>query len=72
LNPEMSCGIGMFGLNGADPRKLADALQAKHNIYTAVSPHAEYTGIRVTPSVYTTLAEVDYFVSAVEKELKNI
>ena len=71
-SPEMSCGIGMFGLNGADPRKLVDALQAKHNIYVAVSAHAEYTGIRVTPSVYSTLGEVDYFVSAVEKELKNI
>jgi selenocysteine lyase/cysteine desulfurase len=70
-NPEMSCGIGMFALNGADPRKLVDALQAKHNIYTALSAHAEYTGIRVTPSVYTTLEEIDYFASAVDKELKT-
>jgi selenocysteine lyase/cysteine desulfurase len=31
--------------------------------------HEEYTGIRVTPSVYNTLAEVDYFADAVEKEL---
>jgi selenocysteine lyase/cysteine desulfurase len=66
-NPEMSCGIGTFGLNGADARKLTDALQTSHNIYTSVSSSAEYTGIRVTPSVYTTLAEMDYFVSAVEK-----
>ncbi len=71
-NPEMSCGIGMFGLNGADPRKLVDALQTRHNIYVAVSAHAEYTGIRVTPSVYSTLAEVDYFASAVEKELMKM
>jgi isopenicillin-N epimerase len=70
-NPEMSCGIGMFGLNGGDLKKLADALQTKHSIYTAVSPHAEYTGMRITPSVYTTLAEVDYFAHAVETELKN-
>ena len=33
--------------------------------------HAEYTGIRITPSVYTTVAEIDYFVQAVEQELKN-
>jgi len=70
-NPEMSCGIGMFGLKGADPRKLVDALQNRHSIYTVVVPHEEYTGIRVTPSVYTTLGEVDYFAAAVEKELKN-
>jgi len=69
-DPEMSCGIGMFGLKGVDANKLTAALQAKHSIYSVASRHEEYTGIRVTPSVYTTLAEVDYFASAVEKELK--
>jgi selenocysteine lyase/cysteine desulfurase len=38
-DPAMSCGIGMFGLDGADPRKLVDALQNRHNIYTALSAH---------------------------------
>jgi isopenicillin-N epimerase len=71
-SPEMSCGIGMFGLNGADPGKLTEVLQSRYNIYTALSPHEEYVGIRVTPSVYTTLSEVDYFASVVEKELKTL
>ncbi len=70
-DPVMSCGIGMFGLKGADPRKLVAALEAKHSIYTALSPHEEYTGIRVTPGLYTTVAEVDYFAAAVEKELAS-
>jgi isopenicillin-N epimerase len=69
-SPDMSCGIGMFGLEGADPEKLTAALQTKHGIYTAVMAHPEYTGIRITPSVYTTLQEIDYFAGAVEKELK--
>jgi isopenicillin-N epimerase len=69
--PGMSAGIGMFGLEGADIRKLHTALQEKHAIYTALSPHAEYIGIRVTPSVYTTLSDIDFFVGAVEKELKS-
>jgi len=64
-------GIGMFGLVGADPQKLVTALHAKHAIYTALMPHEEYTGIRITPSVYTTLAELDYFTKAVDKELKG-
>jgi selenocysteine lyase/cysteine desulfurase len=69
-DPEMSCGIGMFGLTeGNDIRKLSTALQTKYNIFTALSPHAEYTGMRITPSVYTTLREIDYFSAAVEKEL---
>jgi isopenicillin-N epimerase len=71
MNPEMSCGIGMIALNGADPQKLVSALQTKHGIFAALMPHEEYVGIRITPSVYTTLAEVDYFSSAVEKELQN-
>ncbi len=70
-NPEMSCGIGMLGLNGADPAKLTRSLESKHGIYTALMPHEEYVGIRITPSVYSTLAEIDYFVKAVNAELKN-
>jgi len=70
-DPSMSCGIGMFGLTTGEERKLADALESKHGIYTSTMRHDEYTGIRITPSVYTTLAEIDYFVSAVEQELKN-
>ena len=68
----MACGIGMFALNGADLGKLGAALQAKHRIYTAVMPHEEYTGIRITPSVYTTVQEIDYFARAVETELKSL
>lgn len=69
--PEMSAGIGMFGVVGADPAKLVSTLQSKYAIYTALMGHEEYTGIRVTPNVYNTLAEVDYFADAVEKELNN-
>jgi selenocysteine lyase/cysteine desulfurase len=67
----MSAGIGMFGVTGTDPAKLVEALQNKYAIYTALMPHEEYVGIRVTPSMYSTLAEVDYFAGAVEKELNN-
>src|SRR5215469_5907237 len=70
--PDLACGIGMFGTVNADARKLVSALQTKHAVYTALMGHEEYTGIRVTPSVYTTIQEVDYFARAVEAELKLI
>jgi selenocysteine lyase/cysteine desulfurase len=70
-NPEMSCGIGMFGLKSADPHKLTTALLEKYNIYLAFVPHEEYVGIRVTPSVYPTINEIDFFVKAVNQQLKN-
>ena len=69
--PEMSCGIGMIGVKG-DAAKLVSALQAKYGIYVAVMGHEEYTGIRITASVYTTTQEIDYFAAAVNKEVLNL
>ena len=31
----------------------------------------EYTGLRITPNVYTTLRDIDTFADMVEKELKT-
>jgi isopenicillin-N epimerase len=70
-DPEMSCGIGMFGVNG-DAAKLVSSLQTKYGIYLGLMGHEEYTGIRVTASVYTTPQEIDYFVRAVEKEVQSV
>lgn len=70
--PDMACGIGMFALADGDLAKLNTALQSKHRIYTSVMPHEEYTGMRITPSVYTTVQEIDYFVEAVTTELKSL
>jgi hypothetical protein len=36
-----------------------------------VARHREFTGMRITPNVYTTAREIDYFVRAVETELKR-
>ncbi len=68
--PDLACGIGMMGTVNADAGKLVSALTTKHAIYTALMGHEEYTGIRITPSVYTTVQEIDYFSHAVETELK--
>jgi selenocysteine lyase/cysteine desulfurase len=32
--------------------------------------HEEYSGLRITPHIYTTLKEIDVFADAVEKEVK--
>ena len=69
--PEMSCGIGMLGLRDGDLPALGRALESKYGIYTAVVGHPEYIGMRITPSVYTTVRDLDYFVKAVETELKH-
>jgi isopenicillin-N epimerase len=69
--PEMSCGIGMISVKG-DAQKLVSALQTKYGIYVALMGHEEYTGIRITASVYTTTQEIDYFANAVNKEVQAL
>jgi selenocysteine lyase/cysteine desulfurase len=70
-DPEQSCGIGFLSFNGADASKMRDTLWSKYNILTAYMPHAEYTGLRITPHIYSTLRDIDFFSEAVEKEVKS-
>jgi selenocysteine lyase/cysteine desulfurase len=70
-DPEQSCGIGFLSFNGADALKVHDALWSNYNILTAYMPHAEYTGLRITPHIYSTLRDIDIFSEAVEKEVRN-
>ncbi len=68
-DPAQSCGIGFLAFNGVDPGKMRETLIGKYSIYTAYVPHEEYTGLRITPHIYTTLQEIDTFSAAVEKEV---
>jgi isopenicillin-N epimerase len=70
-DPAQSCGIGFLAFNGLDPAKIHDALWSKYNILTAMVGSEEYSGLRVTPHVYSTLRDVDYFAEMVEKEVKG-
>jgi isopenicillin-N epimerase len=68
-DPAQSCGIGFLSFNGVDPAKIREALLSKHNIVTVVVGHEEYTGLRITPHIYSTVQDIDTFAGAVEKEL---
>jgi isopenicillin-N epimerase len=70
-DPAQGCGIGFLAFKGVDPAKMRETLLAQHNIVTAYVPHEEYTGLRITPNIYTTLREIDYFAEKVESELKR-
>ena len=70
-DPAQSCGIGFLSFQGADFQKIHDALWTKYSIVTAAVGHAEYSGLRITPHVYSTLRDIDYFADMVEKELKS-
>ena len=69
-DPAQSCGIGFLAFTpGVDAGKLREALWNKYSIITTYMPHTEYSGLRITPNVYTTLREVDFFADMMEREL---
>ena len=65
FDPVQSCAIANFKIDGVDPAALGGYLMSKHKIFTTPIVHEEFTGIRITPNVYTTLWELDRFCSVV-------
>jgi selenocysteine lyase/cysteine desulfurase len=66
LKPGMSCGIATVEIAGMDPGALAAWLFNKHHIIATPIVHPQFKGLRVTPSVYTTIEELDRFVAAMQ------
>jgi len=66
FDPKQSCAIANFKIDGIDPSELGTYLMSKHKIFTTPIVHDEFTGVRITPNVYTTLWELDRFCDVVE------
>ena len=49
-----------------EPGKLCDALLTKYNILVTPISGPGFTGVRVSPNVYTSTGEIDHFCDAVE------
>ncbi|MEM7502671.1 MAG: aminotransferase class V-fold PLP-dependent enzyme [Pseudomonadota bacterium] len=60
-------GIGNVGIEGYDPRELADTLFRDYRIFTVGINRPGVVGLRVTPNLYTTLDELDALVSAIKE-----
>ncbi len=69
LKPGFACGIATVQIEGIDSAELAQHLWGRHKIFVVGINHAEFEGIRVSPSVYSTLDEVDRFADAMEQVL---
>ncbi len=63
---EQSCAIANVQIEGTNPADVANHLMAAHRIFTTPILHDEFRGLRITPNVYTTLAELDRFCDAME------
>ena len=67
FDARQSCAIANFKIEGIDPVAMGTYLMSKHKIFTTPIVHEEFTGIRITPNVYTTLWELDRFCDLVER-----
>ena len=61
IGPNESGAIGVIAIDGLEMDKLRGWLLGRHKVVTTALLHDEFTGLRVTPNVYTTLDEVDRF-----------
>lgn len=71
LKPGFACGIATVAVDGVDSSRLSHHLWSEHRIITVGIKHEDFEGIRVSPSVYTTVEEVDRFADAVVDVIQN-
>jgi len=64
LQPERSCAIANVGVDGIAPAELAKRLFDEYRIFTVAIDGAGVRGVRVTPQVFTTTAELDALAKA--------
>ncbi len=71
FDPEQFCAIGNFSIEGGDVTKITDYLMAKHKIIATPIVHDEFTGIRITPNIFTTLSDLDRFCKVIESLVRK-
>jgi selenocysteine lyase/cysteine desulfurase len=71
LKPGFACGLATVQIQGIDSEKVANHLWKTERILVTPIKHDEFEGIRVTPSVYTTVEEIDRFCDAIEHVIKK-
>jgi selenocysteine lyase/cysteine desulfurase len=67
LNPDFSCGLGNFSIEGIEPETIASKLFSDHQIHCVSIKWENIHGVRITPHVYTTTKDLDRFIEATLK-----
>jgi isopenicillin-N epimerase len=71
LDSKYSGAIGLVSIDGLDFGKLNEWLMTKHRIVTTPILHDEFTGLRITPNVYTTVDEIDVFTEKMTEAIRK-
>lgn len=62
-----SCAIANVGIQNMNPAQMAEILLKKYGIYTVAIDGKGVKGCRITPNVYTSLAELDILIKALKE-----
>ena len=71
FDENQSCGIANVAIEGIDPGALSTYLFNTHKIFVTPIVHEEFKGLRITPSVYTTLNELNKFAEVMASVAKK-
>ncbi len=71
IDDPRSGAIALVEIEGLDTAKLAQWLWSRHHIVTSAITFGGVTGLRVTPNIFTTPAEIDAFTDAVRAALQR-
>ncbi|MDW7691056.1 aminotransferase class V-fold PLP-dependent enzyme [Flammeovirgaceae bacterium SG7u.111] len=73
LKPEYACALGSFSLKNMDERDVVDRLYKDYHVHLTYKSdkNGKYTGMRVTPHVYTNTKEMDRLVEGI-KDLAKV
>ena len=69
--PGFAGGVATVEIVGVDSDALCTHLWEKHQIFTVAIKHADFEGLRISPSVYTLKSELDRFVAAMEGVVRD-
>jgi selenocysteine lyase/cysteine desulfurase len=65
LLPQFACAVSNFSLEGFKPEEIDSKLFDKYKIHSVAINWENVHGVRITPSVYTSLADLDTLVKAI-------
>jgi isopenicillin-N epimerase len=71
IGPNESGAIAVIAFDGLDIGQLYGWLKTRHRVITTPLVHEEFSGLRVTPNVYTTLDEVDRFAELLIQAMRK-
>ena len=71
LRPGLAGGLANVAIEGIPATQLQGWLWNTHRVFTVAIVHEQFEGIRVSPSVYSTIEEVDRFSELMEHAAKH-